>query len=80
VCSLEQAHPDDALLPLLASGGQPVTSLVVFATQLLVEAHQQLLHLLMVRALGNGKQLCVCVCVCVCVRARTPCLRRAAPA
>lgn len=49
MCSLEQASPDDGLLPLLSLGGQPVQSLVVFTTQLLPETRQLVLHLLMVR-------------------------------
>jgi hypothetical protein len=51
VCSLEQASPDDGLLPLLSLGGQPVQSLMVFITQLLPETRQLMLHLLMVRVL-----------------------------
>jgi hypothetical protein len=45
---LEQAHPDDGLLPLLSLGGQPVQSLVVLTTQMLPATHQHILHLLMV--------------------------------
>lgn len=48
MCSLEQASPDDGLLPLLSLGGQPVQSLMVFITQLLPETRQLMLHLLMV--------------------------------
>lgn len=60
MCALDQAHPDDALLPLLASGGQqPPTSLVVFTTQLLPDTHQQLVHLLMVH---SHAQRCLVLC------------------
>jgi hypothetical protein len=52
VCSLEQASPDDGLLPLLFLGGQPVQSLMVFTTQLLPETRQLMLHLLMVRVVS----------------------------
>lgn len=48
MCSLEQAHPDDGLLPMLSRGCQPVQSLTVLTTQLLPESHQNLLRLLMV--------------------------------
>lgn len=51
MCALEQASPDDGLLPLLSLGGQPVQSLMVFITQLLPETRQMMLHLLMVRVL-----------------------------
>lgn len=51
MCALEQASPDDGLLPLLSLGGQPVQSLMVFITQLLPETRQRMLHLLIVRLL-----------------------------
>lgn len=56
MCSLEQASPDDGLLPLLSLGGQPVQSLVVFTTQLLPDTRQMMLHLLMVRVPGRCAQ------------------------
>lgn len=48
VCALEQAHPDDGLLPMLSLGGQPVQSVLVFTTQLLPETHQHVVQVLMV--------------------------------
>lgn len=61
VCALEEAHPDDALLPaLLSPDGRPPATLAVFVTQLLTDAHQQIMHALMVgEGAGKGEGLCI---------------------
>ena len=53
VCSLEDASPEDALLPTLATGGPPAT-LSIFTTQLLTDVHPHVLRAVLVGAVGWG--------------------------
>lgn len=56
VCSLEDASPDDALLPALASGSPP-TVLACVTTQLLTDAHPHILRAVMVGAAPHAMRV-----------------------